>query len=92
MSSDLPKLPLLGQSVQRPVSVTGPTEEILQDHYVRLQKTLMSAVDKELDDMNSVLRETAEDLKRTEDDKTAIGVALYEANSKIGRMNSQLEI
>jgi septal ring factor EnvC (AmiA/AmiB activator) len=73
------------------MSANGSTDEVLQDHYTRLQKTLLTAVDKELDEMNSMIRETTEDLKRTEDDKTAIGVALYQANSKIGRMNSQLE-
>ena len=90
MTSELPKLPSLCQP-GRPTSAKDSTDELLQNHYVQMQKSLMTAVDKELDEMNYRLREATEDLKRTEDDKTVVGVALYQANTKIGRMNSQLE-
>jgi hypothetical protein len=65
--------------------------QVLQDHYVRMQKTLVHAVDQELAIMETHLQETLIDLKTCENDKTAMGVALYQANLKMGRMNSQLQ-
>ena len=74
-----------------PQALTINQDDELQEHFVRMQKTLISAVDKELLEMEFKLKDTVLDLKKVEDDKTAIGVALYQANTKIGRMNGQLE-
>jgi hypothetical protein len=66
-------------------------DQVLQDHYVNMQKALITAVDKELCQMESKLRNADMDLAKTFDEKTAIGLALYQANIKIDRMNGTLE-
>lgn len=66
-------------------------DQVLQDHYINMQKVLITAVDKELSQMESKLRNADLDLEKTNEEKTAIGLALYQANIKIDRMNGQLE-
>ena len=66
-------------------------DQVQQDHYINMQKTLITAVDKELSQMESKLRNADLDLNKTIEEKTAIGIALYQANIKIDRMNGQLE-
>ena len=67
-------------------------DQVLQDHYISMQKALITAVDKELSQMESKLRNADLDLVKTTEEKTAVGMALYQANTKIERMNGQLEI
>lgn len=66
-------------------------DQILQDHYINMQKALITAVDKELIQMESKMRNADLDLAKTSEEKTALGMALYQANIKIERMNGQLE-
>lgn len=86
-----PPLPNLADAQSVVGGSVIPQDDAIQQHYVRLQKTLFHSVDQELDDMHLKMKEAIDNLKQTEDDKTAIGVALYQANSKIGRMNHQLQ-
>ncbi|KAJ3047995.1 hypothetical protein HK097_010978 [Rhizophlyctis rosea] len=66
-------------------------DEILQRHYVRMQQTLLAAVDKQMESVEARLSETEVALKRTEDTKKEIGVELYKSNKEVGRMNARVD-
>jgi hypothetical protein len=87
MNKGIPDLPKISQP-----EIESLDDEHLQQHFLRMQQALIQAVDQELHDMGAKLTETQMDLKNAQEDKTAVGMALYQANSKIGRMNQQLEI
>ncbi|KAJ3033332.1 hypothetical protein HDV00_006488 [Rhizophlyctis rosea] len=74
-----------------PLPDQDTNDEILQRHYARMQQTLLSAVDKQMETVESRLNETEVELKRTEGTKKEIGVELYKAKKEIGRMNGRVE-
>lgn len=63
------------------------SDDALQDHYLRVQKTLLGAVDKQVKEIETQLIEKERVLKRTEDDKRDLGVSLYKANIAIDKLN-----
>ncbi|KAI8928266.1 hypothetical protein BC831DRAFT_124206 [Entophlyctis helioformis] len=65
-------------------------DDILQNHYVRVQQTLMDSVDKKVAEIQCQLKENQVLLKRTEDDKITVGEALYQAKSEVGKLNTAL--
>ena len=66
-------------------------DEILQKNYVRMQQTLLAAVDKQMESVEARLSESQVALKRTEDTKKEIGVELYKSKKEVGRMNARME-
>ncbi|KAH9248728.1 hypothetical protein BASA81_013618 [Batrachochytrium salamandrivorans] len=65
-------------------------DEVLQGHYVRVQKTLMDSVDRRALEIESELRENQIVLKRAMEDKISVGEALYKVNSEVTKLNSTL--
>ena len=65
-------------------------DEALQKHLVRVQKSILDSVDSKIDEYVTQLRDTKNDLKKTEDEKVMVGEALYVAKTEVARLNAAL--
>ncbi|KAI9005949.1 hypothetical protein BC832DRAFT_460344 [Gaertneriomyces semiglobifer] len=63
---------------------------ILQNTYSRLQHTLLSAVDGQMDTLEQALREAQNDIKMTAEEKQTIAVELARVQKQVGGMNEGL--
>lgn len=66
------------------------TESVLQAHYLRVQQTLMSAVDRQVQGIQGKVLEKEYLLKKTREEKESMGVALYGTKQQVGRLNNTL--
>lgn len=88
MHQSLPPLPNQNY-IRSPGNESDDAEQAIHSNYLRLQSTLLGAVDKQVLDIEGQLREKAMNLKKTEQDKLNFGVALYESRMEISRMNNK---
>ena len=65
-------------------------EEVLQRHVLRVQETLMDAVDKRVKTFEGKLREKDSLLKNTLDDKHNLAIELYRAQNQVEKLNESL--
>ncbi|KAJ3278552.1 Coiled-coil domain-containing protein 40, partial [Borealophlyctis nickersoniae] len=83
-----PPLPSLTGVAASPVpSTQSYDDDVLQNHYARMQRTLLSAVDKQMMEVETRLGENQAALKKTEVEKRETGVALYKAQKELGKLN-----
>ena len=97
--SKLPELPTSRPSTSSASQLKMPyvntadameTNQVLQKHFLSVQETLMSVVDKKVETYRTKVIEQGNQLKRTEKEKEALGVELYTTKLNVGRLNSTL--
>ncbi|TPX65655.1 hypothetical protein SpCBS45565_g05040 [Spizellomyces sp. 'palustris'] len=64
--------------------------EVLESNYLRFQRTLLTAVDGQMTEIEAKLREKENAVKMTEGEKKEIGVELYKAKKEMGKLNEGL--
>jgi hypothetical protein len=69
---------------------SGATEDVLQAHYLRVQQTLMSAVDRQVQGIQGKVQEKEYQLRKAREEKESMGVALYGTKQQVGRLNGNL--
>ncbi|KAJ3214334.1 hypothetical protein HDU67_001775 [Dinochytrium kinnereticum] len=65
-------------------------DEVLQNHYTKVQQKLLESVDRQVAEIETQLNEKDRILQRVEDEKTNLGVGLYKARAEIGKLNTNL--
>ncbi|KAJ3410013.1 hypothetical protein HDV05_004120 [Chytridiales sp. JEL 0842] len=68
------------------------TSDVLQQHYLRFQATLLSSVDRQIAGIQQKLTENDLVLKRTKEEKDEMGVTLYKARVEVNKANEQLNV
>jgi chromosome segregation ATPase len=71
-------------------SQQNDTENVLQAHYLRVQQTLLSAVDRQVQGIQGKVQEKEFLLRKTREEKESMGVALYGTKQQVGRLNNTL--
>lgn len=66
------------------------TESVLQAHYLRVQQSLMSAVDKQVMGIQKQVAEKDRLLDKALHEKEGLGVELYGTKRQLGRLNNNL--
>lgn len=66
------------------------TESVLQKHYIRVQQTLMSAIDRKVGSFETKTAEQESLLKKVNSDKEMLGAELYDTKIQVGRLNDAL--
>ncbi|KAI8815798.1 uncharacterized protein EV422DRAFT_501993 [Fimicolochytrium jonesii] len=94
-ATTLPPLRLLTGGTLTPVpdfttEHDSDNDSVLQGHYLRFQRTLLTAVDARVQDLEAKLRENEHAVALTGEEKQAVGVELYKAKKEIGRLNDGL--
>ncbi|KAI9356509.1 hypothetical protein DFJ73DRAFT_227869 [Zopfochytrium polystomum] len=67
------------------------SEEVLQQNYLRFQKSLLQSVDRQVVQIQAKLSENEVVLKRTVDERDHIGASLYKAQLEVDRANERIE-
>ncbi|KAJ3119051.1 hypothetical protein HDU96_003226 [Phlyctochytrium bullatum] len=65
-------------------------DEVLQNHYLKVQKKLLASVDRQVAEIETQLNEKDRVLERVEFEKNHLGEGLYKARSEIGKLNTSL--
>ncbi|KAI8906185.1 hypothetical protein DFJ77DRAFT_477750 [Powellomyces hirtus] len=86
--SSIPSLP--SHPTHTTSSETAQDHAILQAHYLGFQKTLLTAVDGHMADLEAQLRAKDHAVHMTEEEKKNVGVELYKAKKEIGGLNEGL--
>ncbi|KAJ3381531.1 hypothetical protein HDU92_005295 [Lobulomyces angularis] len=66
------------------------TDNILQKHYLRVQQSLMTVVEKQVEEIETKFSEQEYLLKKTNANKELMGVELYGTKIQVGRLNNNL--
>ncbi|KAJ3107366.1 hypothetical protein HDU97_004248 [Phlyctochytrium planicorne] len=67
-------------------------DEVLQQHYLKVQEKLLASVDRQVEEIETQLNEKDRVLQRVEDEKNHLGVGLYKARAEIGHLNNKLSL
>ncbi|KAJ3182075.1 hypothetical protein HDU87_000419 [Geranomyces variabilis] len=73
-----------------PHDISSEDHAVLQSHYLRFQKTLLTAVDAHMADLDAQLRAKDHAVHMTEEEKKNVGVELWRCKKEIGNMNEGL--
>ena len=63
------------------------TEEILQNHYAKLQSALLDSYDAQKHKFESEINQASNSLKKALEEKIEIGAALYQTKGQVGHLN-----
>jgi hypothetical protein len=65
-------------------------DEVLQNHLIRVQESIMNTTDAKVSQIEAKLNESNLKLKRAIDEKANTGVALYKTRKEVGNLNKAL--